>query len=163
MEELELASWNEVERTMANASAVEGWRGAWGQAEEEARNKQEEVLRSMIDFLQTKQQQMMNMKIGQHKISERRMSISGCGEDTKKFPSSGDEHLLKEEPIFEEEEEEVELTEEERAKIEQLQKVELLVRRMSAQYEETVNTSAPRVAPTKQDVKASSRMKPLRR
>ena len=69
----------------------------------------------------------------------------------------------KEDEIPLDEEDDTMSEEEEKRQEAKLRQVELLVRRMSQHLEETVNVSAPRVAPTSQDVKSSSRMQPIRR
>jgi len=69
----------------------------------------------------------------------------------------------KEKVVLDDEEDDTMTEEEEKRNEAKLRQVEQLVRRMSVHLEETVNISAPRVKPTEQDVKTSSRMVPLRR
>lgn len=186
-----LQDWRTLTSNMSSTSTSEdSWRWVHA-AEEEARNRQEAVLRSLINFMHTKQEQMnqhhqKQSRLGRRGSSDasggsvssavsspfgRRMSIApedmmGRSKRTespyelKEFPAKTFE---KEEEIVPDEEDDTMSEEEEKRQEAKLRQVELLVRRMSQHLEETVNVSAPRVAPTSQDVKSSSRMQPIRR
>jgi hypothetical protein len=186
-----LQDWRTLTANMSTSTSEDSWRWVHA-AEEEARNRQEAVLRSLINFMHTKQEQMnqhhqKQSRLGRRGSSDsstggsmssavsspfgRRMSIApedmmGRSKRTespyelKEFPVKTFE---KEEEIVPDEEDDTMSEEEEKRQEAKLRQVELLVRRMSQHLEETVNVSAPRVAPTSQDVKSSSRMQPIRR
>jgi len=186
-----LQDWRTLTANMSTSTSEDSWRWVHA-AEEEARNRQEAVLRSLINFMHTKQEQMnqhhqKQSRLGRRGSSDsstggsmssavsspfgRRMSIApedmmGRSKRTespyelKEFPTKTFE---KEEEIVPDEEDDTMSEEEEKRQEAKLRQVELLVRRMSQHLEETVNVSAPRVAPTSQDVKSSSRMQPIRR
>jgi len=181
-----LQDWRTLTANMSTSTSEDSWRWVHA-AEEEARNRQEAVLRSLINFMHTKQEQMDHQKqrLGRRGSSDasggsvspsasspfgRRLSIAP--EDMmgrSKRSETPFEHkefkgktFEKEEEVLDDEDDTMSEEEEKRQEA-KLRQVELLVRRMSQHLEETVNVSAPRVAPTSQDVKSSSRMQPIRR
>jgi hypothetical protein len=186
-----LQDWRTLTANMSTSTSEDSWRWVHA-AEEEARNRQEAVLRSLINFMHTKQEQMnqhhqrQQARFGRRGSSDalggatgsaasaspfgRRMSIApeemmGTSKrnqspyERKEFTKT----FEKEDEIPLDEEDDTMSEEEEKRQEAKLRQVELLVRRMSQHLEETVNVSAPRVAPTSQDVKSSSRMQPIRR
>lgn len=186
-----LQDWRTLTANMSTSTSEDSWRWVHA-AEEEARNRQEAVLRSLINFMHTKQEQMnlhhqrQQARFGRRGSSDssggatssaasaspfgRRMSIApeemmGTSKrnqspyERKEFTKT----FEKEDEIPVDEEDDTMSEEEEKRQEAKLRQVELLVRRMSQHLEETVNVSAPRVAPTSQDVKSSSRMQPFRR
>jgi len=184
-----LQDWRTLTANMSTSTSEDSWRWVHA-AEEEARNRQEAVLRSLINFMHTKQEQMnllhQQRALGRRGSSDssggststsagspfgRRMSLAPedmmrRGNRTQETPFEYKEfkgkRLEKEDEGLEEEDDTMS-EEEERRQEAKLRQVELLVRRMSQHLEETVNVSAPRVAPTSQDVKTSSKMQPIRR
>jgi len=181
-----LQDWRTVTSEMSSSSTddEDSWR--WVQAaEEQARSRQEAVLRSLINFMHVKQEQIQHnrgrrgssdgstsssspkqmMAAGRRKsIAPEDMMGRGSGY-RKEFPAQKDlKETKKDKGVEQVDSEDDTMSEEEEKRNEaKLRQVELLVRRMSVHLEETVNVSAPRVKPTPQDVKTSSRMVPLRR
>jgi len=193
-----LQDWRTLTANMSSSTSEDSWRWVHA-AEEEARNRQEAVLRSLINFMHTKQEQMDHQK---HRLSRRGSSDGGStsagmtsaattgsspfgrrrsiapedmmsrrkanydypefrGKTFEKMDEgggSGDEGK-----DLEEDDDDTMSPEEEKRQEAKLRQVEQLVRRMSLHLEETVNVSAPRVAPTMQDVSTSSKMRPFRR
>jgi hypothetical protein len=178
-----LEDWRTITSDMSTATNDDSWRWVHA-AEEKARSRQEAVLRSLISFMHTKQAQMQHHR-GRRGSSgsaatsaaspfARRLSIApedmmGRSKGNKEFSDHTPRKEFKEfekeqgDEICDSDEDDTMSEEEEKRKEEKLRQVELLVRRMSIHLEETVNVSAPRVAPTPQDVKTSSRMNPIRR
>jgi hypothetical protein len=182
-----LQDWRSVTSEMSSSSTddEDSWR--WVQAaEEQARSRQEAVLRSLINFMHVKQEQIQHnrgrrgssdgststsspkqmMAAGRRKsIAPEDMMGRGSGY-RKQFPDAQKDlkERKKDKEVEQVDSEDDTMSEEEEKRNEaKLRQVELLVRRMSVHLEETVNVSAPRVKPTAQDVKTSSRMVPLRR
>jgi len=181
-----LQDWRTLTANMSTSTSEDSWRWVHA-AEEEARNRQEAVLRSLINFMHTKQEQMDHQKqrLGRRGSSDasggsaspsasspfgRRLSIapedmmgrSKRAEVPFEHKEFKGKTFEKEEEVLDDEDDTMSEEEEKRQEA-KLRQVELLVRRMSQHLEETVNVSAPRVAPTSQDVKSSSRMQPIRR
>jgi len=178
-----LQDWRTLSSEMSNSADDDSWR--WVQAaEEKARSRQEAVLRSLISYMHTKQAQMEHHR-GRRGSSDggrptavppspsgRRLSIApedmmGRSKSYKEYSGPYQPRKVFQEPektkeILDEEDDTMSEEEEKRNEA-KLRQVEQLVRRMSVHLEETVNISAPRVKPTEQDVKTSSRMVQLRR
>jgi len=186
-----LQDWRTLTANMSTSTSEDSWRWVHA-AEEEARNRQEAVLRSLINFMHTKQEQMnqhhqrQQARFGRRGSSDASGGATGSAASASPFGrrmSIAPEEMMgtskrnqspyerkeftktfeKEDEIPLDEEDDTMSEEEEKRQEAKLRQVELLVRRMSQHLEETVNVSAPRVAPTSQDVKSSSRMQPIRR